>query len=144
MPAEGVEPPGDARRSPTDLDRRRSSSSSAEVIHSAGCWLGLSASPALALIRRLGGATGSRWNRARPVKGEGRGPEGACDPRSLCTHGPRHGGVPMSVVDERVRDLDHAVALGQALVHNLEQVVLGSEEALRRRRRRAVGGPSPH
>ncbi len=37
----------------------------------------------------------------------------------------------MSVVDERVRDLDHAVALGQALVHNLERVVLGSEESLR-------------
>ncbi len=37
----------------------------------------------------------------------------------------------MSVVDERVRDLDHAVALGRALVHNLEQVVLGSAESLR-------------
>ncbi len=36
----------------------------------------------------------------------------------------------MSVVDERVRDLDDAVALGRALVHNLEQVVLGSEGAL--------------
>ena len=36
----------------------------------------------------------------------------------------------MSVLDERVRDLDDAVALGQALVHNLEQVVLGSERAL--------------
>jgi MoxR-like ATPase len=37
----------------------------------------------------------------------------------------------VSVLDERVRDLDHAVALGQALVGNLEQVVLGSEGALR-------------
>jgi MoxR-like ATPase len=37
----------------------------------------------------------------------------------------------MSVVDERVRDLDHAVALGRALVHNLEQVVLGSAGSLR-------------
>ena len=36
----------------------------------------------------------------------------------------------MSVVDERVHDLDAAVALGQALVRNLEQVVLGSEGAL--------------
>jgi MoxR-like ATPase len=36
----------------------------------------------------------------------------------------------VSVVDERVRDLDDAVALGRALVHNLEQVVLGSEGAL--------------
>ncbi len=36
----------------------------------------------------------------------------------------------MSVVDERVRDLEDAVALGRALVHNLEQVVLGSEGAL--------------
>ena len=36
----------------------------------------------------------------------------------------------MSVVDERVRDLDDAIALGRALVRNLEQVVLGSEGAL--------------
>jgi MoxR-like ATPase len=36
----------------------------------------------------------------------------------------------MSVVDERVRDLDHAVGLGQALLRNLRQVVLGSEDAL--------------
>ena len=36
----------------------------------------------------------------------------------------------MSVVDERVHDLDAAVALGQALVRNLELVVLGSEGAL--------------
>jgi len=36
----------------------------------------------------------------------------------------------MSVVDERVRDLDDAVALGQALVRNLRQVVFGSEGAL--------------
>ena len=51
----------------------------------------------------------------------------------------------MSVVDERVRDLDHAVALGRALVHNLEQVVLGSAESLAcRRGRRALGWPSPH
>jgi MoxR-like ATPase len=34
----------------------------------------------------------------------------------------------MSAVDERVRDLDDAVALGRALVHNLEQVVLGSTQ----------------
>ena len=36
----------------------------------------------------------------------------------------------MSIVDERVRDLHDAVALGQALVHNLEQVVLGNRGAL--------------
>ena len=36
----------------------------------------------------------------------------------------------MSVLDERVRDLDEAVALGQALVRNLRQVVFGSEGAL--------------
>jgi MoxR-like ATPase len=36
----------------------------------------------------------------------------------------------MSVVDERVRDLDGAFALGEALVRNLEQVVLGSRGAL--------------
>src|SRR5580692_11139379 len=36
----------------------------------------------------------------------------------------------MSVLDERVRDLDDAVALGQALVRNLRQVVFGSEGAL--------------
>ena len=36
----------------------------------------------------------------------------------------------MSVVDERVRDLDDAVALGQALVENLRRVVFGSEDAL--------------
>jgi MoxR-like ATPase len=36
----------------------------------------------------------------------------------------------VSVVDERVRDLDHAIALGQALLRNLERVVLGSAEAL--------------
>ncbi len=36
----------------------------------------------------------------------------------------------MSVLDERVRDLDDAIALGRALVRNLEQVVLGSEGAL--------------
>ena len=36
----------------------------------------------------------------------------------------------MSVVDERVHDHDAAVALGQALVQNLQQVVLGSEGAL--------------
>ncbi len=36
----------------------------------------------------------------------------------------------MSVLDERVRDLDGAVALGQALVRNLGDVVLGSEGAL--------------
>src|SRR6204780_903441 len=36
----------------------------------------------------------------------------------------------MSVVDERVRDLDDAVVLGQALVRNLRQVVFGSEGAL--------------
>jgi MoxR-like ATPase len=36
----------------------------------------------------------------------------------------------VSVLDERVRDLDDAVALGQALVGNLEQVVLGSRGAL--------------
>jgi MoxR-like ATPase len=36
----------------------------------------------------------------------------------------------MSVVDERVHDLDAAVALGQALLGNLEQVVLGSDDAL--------------
>lgn len=36
----------------------------------------------------------------------------------------------MSVVDERVQDLDAAVALGQALLRNLEQVVLGSDGAL--------------
>lgn len=36
----------------------------------------------------------------------------------------------MSVVDERVRDLDSAVALGQALLRNLEAVVLGHPDAL--------------
>src|SRR5580698_10328326 len=36
----------------------------------------------------------------------------------------------MSVLDERVRDLDDAVALGQALVQNLRRVVLGSRGAL--------------
>src|SRR5580698_3052602 len=36
----------------------------------------------------------------------------------------------MSVLDERVRDLDDAVALGQALVQNLRRVVFGSEGAL--------------
>jgi MoxR-like ATPase len=36
----------------------------------------------------------------------------------------------MSVVDERVQDLDAAVALGRALLGNLEQVVLGSDGAL--------------
>jgi MoxR-like ATPase len=36
----------------------------------------------------------------------------------------------VSVVDERVRDLEEAVALGHALVQNLQQVVLGSEGAL--------------
>jgi MoxR-like ATPase len=36
----------------------------------------------------------------------------------------------MSVLDERVHDLDDAVALGQALVRNLRQVVFGSEGAL--------------
>jgi MoxR-like ATPase len=36
----------------------------------------------------------------------------------------------MRVVDERVGDLDDAVALGRALVRNLERVVLGSERAL--------------
>ena len=36
----------------------------------------------------------------------------------------------MSVVDERVQDLDAAIALGQALLRNLEQVVLGSDGAL--------------
>src|SRR6202050_3869711 len=36
----------------------------------------------------------------------------------------------MSIVDERVRDLDDAVALGQALVRTLRQVVFGSERAL--------------
>ena len=36
----------------------------------------------------------------------------------------------MSVVDERVRDLDDAVALGQALLQNLRGVVFGSEGAL--------------
>jgi MoxR-like ATPase len=36
----------------------------------------------------------------------------------------------MSAVDERVRDLDDAIALGRALVRNLELVVLGSEQAL--------------
>jgi MoxR-like ATPase len=45
-------------------------------------------------------------------------------------HGEGPGGDTVSVVDERVRDLDDAVALGQALVHNLEQVVLGSDGAL--------------
>ena len=36
----------------------------------------------------------------------------------------------MSVLDERVGGIDAAIALGQALVRNLEQVVLGSERAL--------------
>jgi MoxR-like ATPase len=36
----------------------------------------------------------------------------------------------MSVVDERVRDLDGAVVLGRALVRNLQQVLFGSEDAL--------------
>ena len=36
----------------------------------------------------------------------------------------------MSVVDERVRALDDAVGLGQALVQNLRRVVFGSEGAL--------------
>ena len=36
----------------------------------------------------------------------------------------------MRVVDERVGEVDDAVALGRALVRNLEQVVLGSEHAL--------------
>ena len=51
----------------------------------------------------------------------------------------------MSVVDERVHDLDAAVALGQALVRNLELVVLGSEGCAGcRRGGRAVGWPPPH
>ncbi len=36
----------------------------------------------------------------------------------------------MSVLDARVRDIDAAIALGQALVGNLERVVLGSRAAL--------------
>jgi MoxR-like ATPase len=36
----------------------------------------------------------------------------------------------MSVVDERVHDLDGAVVLGRALVRNLQHVVFGSEDAL--------------
>ena len=36
----------------------------------------------------------------------------------------------MSAVDERVRDLHDAVARGQDLVRNLEQVVLGNRGAL--------------
>jgi len=36
----------------------------------------------------------------------------------------------MSVVDERVRELEHAAALGRALVGNLEEVVLGNRGAL--------------
>jgi len=36
----------------------------------------------------------------------------------------------VSAVDERVGDLEAAIDLGQALVRNLEQVVLGSEDAL--------------
>ena len=51
----------------------------------------------------------------------------------------------MSVLDERIGGIEAAIALGQALVRNLERVVLGSERALeaaatRRARRR----PSPH
>jgi MoxR-like ATPase len=40
----------------------------------------------------------------------------------------REGAAP--VVDVRTREIEAAVALGQALVHNLERVVLGSEDAL--------------
>ncbi|MGA2933454.1 MAG: AAA family ATPase, partial [Acidimicrobiales bacterium] len=36
----------------------------------------------------------------------------------------------MSAVDARVRDIDAAIALGQALVRSLELVMLGSEDAL--------------
>jgi MoxR-like ATPase len=36
----------------------------------------------------------------------------------------------MSALDERVRELEHAAALGQALVGNLEEVVLGNRGAL--------------
>ncbi len=36
----------------------------------------------------------------------------------------------MSVLEERARDIDAAIALGQALIRNLELVVLGSEGAL--------------
>ncbi len=36
----------------------------------------------------------------------------------------------MSALDERVRDVDAAIALGQALVRNLELVMLGSDDAL--------------
>ena len=36
----------------------------------------------------------------------------------------------MSVLDERIGGIEEAIALGRALVHNLERVVLGSERAL--------------
>ena len=46
----------------------------------------------------------------------------------------------MSVLDERIGGIDAAIALGQALVRNLEQVVLGSERALEAAATAALAG----
>ncbi len=46
----------------------------------------------------------------------------------------------MSVLDERIGGIDAAMALGQALVRNLERVVLGSERALHAAASAALAG----
>ena len=46
----------------------------------------------------------------------------------------------MSVLDERIGGIEAAIALGQALVHNLERVVLGSERALQAAAGAALAG----
>ena len=72
--------------------------------------------------------------RGRPLRGgpaPGR-PRSGREPgtRSVGPRGPRQGGDTMSVLDERVRDLDGAIALGRALVGNLSHVLLGTPGAL--------------